>query len=219
MSRKQLIGHSDQKNKVDTLLIIWKAYVVKNSYKSLALNNQCYSPNSVYTDSHCGIFLLMLLKYSPGLMYRAAYVRNLCILCHKWYSIPRYQSMTSALPVVSHTECSTDSWLLQVFVCRIPFTGVCCSTAWLNDSSTQMNFSYTDVSKSRTKAFKFHLAIFVFLNSPCAFFPLTTLCWLESDLIHKDICWQGQDKIAEFLSPHVTELSTKAYDCYLTKDP
>lgn len=40
---------------------------------------------------------------------------------------------------------------------------------------------------------------------PLCIFPLITLCWLESDLIHKDICWQGQDKMAEFLSAHVTE--------------
>lgn len=221
-----MIGHSDQKNKVDTLylntLIIWKAYAVKKSYKSLALNNRCYSPNSVYTDNccHCGIFLLMLLKYSTGLIYRAAHVCNLCILCHKWYSIPRYQSVTSALPMVSHTQCSTDSWLLQVCLCRrIPSTGVCCSTSWLRKESPTKGFSYTDLSKSRTKAFKFHLAVFVFLNFPCAFFPLATLCWLESALTHKDVCWQGQDKIAEFLSLHVIEPSTKAYDCYLTKDP
>lgn len=129
-------------------------------------------------------------------------------------------TVTSALPMVSHTQCSTDSWLLQVCLCRrIPSTGVCCSTSWLRKESPTKGFSYTDLSKSRTKAFKFHLAIFVFLNFPCAFFPLATLCWLESALTHKDVCWQGQDKIAEFLSLHVIEPSTKAYDCYLTKDP
>lgn len=81
MSRKQLISHSDQKDKVINtlislegllLLVIWKVYDVKDRYKSiLVCNDHCYSPNPVCKDSSChgGVFLLILLKYNTGLLY------------------------------------------------------------------------------------------------------------------------------------------------------
>lgn len=135
--------------------------------------------------------------------------------CHKQCSLPRYQSVTSALCLWFLTECT----IIHDFSSSV-FLEECLlleCAAWLKESwSAKLNVSYTDFSNSSTNACKFHLAIFVCLNFPCAFLSCNPLCWLESDLIQKDIA--GRDKI-KWLSPHVTEPSTKAYDCYSTKDP
>lgn len=194
---------------------------VKNSYKSLGFNNRCHSP-------------VFMQKAAATVVWSHQCFQN---VAQDW-GTEQLTCVISASCVTSgasspgtnlwqlHSACSFSQnapWFMtfpSLSLWKSVFYCMCYSTAWLKEKwSSKLNVSYTDFSKSNTKACKFHLAIFVCLNSPCAFFPLITLCWLESDLTHKDICWQGQDKMAEFLSPRVTEPSTKAYDCYLTKDP
>lgn len=120
------------------------------------------------------VVLPKLPKGSTGVMCRAARVCNLCILCHKQCSLPRDQSVASALCLWLLTECTRIHDFSSCVFLEECLLLEC--AAWLKENwSTQLNVSYTDFSKSSTNACKFHLAIFVCLNSPCAFFPVISL--------------------------------------------
>lgn len=125
--------------------------------------------------------------------------------CHKQCSLPRYQPVASALCLWFLTQCT----IIHDFSSSV-FLEECLlleCAAWLKEnSSAKLSVSYTDFSKSSTNACKFHLAIFVCLNFPCAFFSCNhSAGW---SLILSTKTFAGRDKI-KWLSPMWPSLALK----------
>lgn len=94
--------------------------------------------------------------------------------CHTQCSLPSSQSVTRALWLLTQCTMPPDfcsSFLEECLVleCAAALHG------WKRaDLLSSMSLTQ-DFSKSSTNPCRFHLAIFVCLNSPCAFFPVITL--------------------------------------------